>query len=103
MRPKWTPAELEEMRLADAEIDAACEIEFRRTEKKREYDRQWMAAHPDYKKAYYAANRERILAQRREYYVRNREREIERAAQYRADHWEEIRRKKREKRKAATA
>ena len=91
MRPLFSREELEEIRRADAEIDAE-PITYEEIQFSRVLDRENKLENMDgitrriaaYQAEYYAANRERIAAQKAEYRAANRERIAAQKAEYRA-------------------
>ena len=108
-RSIFTPEELEELRRADAEIDAGFVMtpeerqEIKRRDKKpRKVSEKSRLRNIERCKAYYWANREKVLAQQKAYYKANREDilPIRRARQriYDAAHREERNAKRRAQR-----
>ena len=81
----FTAAELEEMRRADEEIEREFRVTPEDLRRSREQDRQAeLDALPtaerikrEYRRAYYAANRDKVLEYRRAYYEANREKVLE--------------------------
>ena len=111
-RSIFTPEELEELRRADAEIEAGFVMtreerqEIKRRDKKpRKVSEEYRLRNIQRSKAYYWANREKELAQQKAYYRANREDllPIRRARQriYDAAHREERNAKRRAQRAAA--
>lgn len=111
-RSIFTPEELEELRQADAEIEAGFvmtheeRVEINRREKKsRDLSPETRARNIERSKAYYREHREAVLAQQKERYRERREemcavrREYQRT--YYATHREEILARKRAQRAAA--
>ena len=98
MKPFFTPEELAELAAADAEIDASFRLTNEDIKRSREADKAAMLDRlPPAKKkkaaywrAYYEANREKILAYQRVYYEKNREKKLAYQRAYDAAHREEI-------------
>ena len=111
-RSIFTPEELEELRRADAEIEAGFVMTHeerqaikQRDKKPRKVSEESRLRSNERSKAYYWANREKVLAQQKAYYEANREDilPIRRARQriYDAAHREEINARRRAARAAA--
>ena len=106
MRGIFTPEELEELRRADAEIDAAFDgmtTEERRdiAERDREARRKTPIEVLKRKRAYYRKNRERILERKKAYRKAHREEINAYERQWYAEHREERNQYFRERRKKA--
>lgn|GEM_PF-5257802 len=118
----WTAEELEEMRRADAEIDAdfclndaAGNLEDARAEKPRTISQKLKALYAkryyernkekvaEYHKKWRAANREKVAAYRRAYYKRNREKSAASGKAYRAANRERLKKAQKEWREANRA
>ena len=111
MAIRWTPAELEEMARADAEIEAS----FRGTDADlaigRLFDREAILDRMDskqkriaeYQRRYYEAHKEEIAETQRRYYEAHKEERTEAQRRYREAHKEEIAEGKRELRDARIA
>ena len=94
----FTAAELEEMRRADEEIEREFRVTPEDLRRSREQDRQAeLDALPtaerikrEYRRAYYAANRDKVLEYRRAYYEANREKVLEGQRAYREANREKV-------------
>ena len=94
----FTAAELEEMRRADEEIEREFRVTPEDLRRSREQDRQAeLDALPtaerikrEYRRAYYAANRDKVLEYRRAYYEANREKVLEYQRAYREANREKV-------------
>ena len=111
-RPLFTSEELEEMRRADEKIDKSFVItqeerrEIKQRDKKpRKVSETARLRNIERSKAYYWANRDKVLAQQKAYYMANREdllpQRRERQRIYDAAHREERNAKRRAQRRAA--
>lgn len=98
MKSLFTPEELDEMKAADAEIEATFRLTNEDIRRSREADKAAMLDRmlpakkkkAAYWRAYYEANREQIAAKRRAYYEKNREKKLAYQRAYDAAHREDI-------------
>ena len=98
MPPLFTPEELAEMAVADDEIENSFRLTYvdirfsSEADKAAMFDRLPPAKKKKsaYFRAYYEANREKILAYQRVYYEKNREKKLAYQRAYDAAHREEI-------------
>ena len=126
MAIRWTPAELEEMARADAEIEASFRVtdadlaigrlfdreaildrmdskQKRIAESQRRYYEAHKEERTEYQRRYYEAHKEEIAETQRRYYEAHKEERTEAQRRYREAHKEEIAEGKRELRDARIA